>query len=219
MTTNHYWLERWVNDEIAFHQEEVNAHLMHYWQTLAIDADCGVFVPLCGKSGDMIWLRERGHSVSGVELSPVAVQAFFDEREIVPQQTNTDRFVQLDAEGVRIYCGDFFDLNKSDLANTCAVFDRAALIALPPAVRQRYVQHMLDVLPSGTKILLVTIDYPQDEMAGPPFAVSVDEVESLYQSAADIHLLSQQDILAEHTRFRERGISQLQEFVFLCTVR
>lgn len=216
---HHYWLDRWINGEIAFHQDEINPYLIRYWQTASLDPTSAVFVPLCGKSRDMAWLQAQGHSVLGVELSSVAIQAFFRENGETPQQINTDRFIEYRNNNTSILCGDFFDINKVALANIRAVFDRAALIALPTTVRQHYVQHLLAIVPSGTKILLVTIDYPQDEMTGPPFAVSPEEVKHLYQSQAGINLLSQQDILAEHARFRERGISQLQEYVFLCTVR
>ncbi len=217
--THDYWLERWVREETGFHQDEINPYLRQYWPTLQLLPNSEVFVPLCGKSHDMRWLREQGHTVLGVELSPIAVQSFFEENNETPQQITDKKFTRYQANDIGILLGDFFDLSQDDLVQTSAVFDRASIVALPPETRQRYVRHLVNILPPATRILLITFDYPQAEMTGPPFAVSPDEVESLYQSAADIKRLSQQDILAEHTRFRERGISQLQEYVYLCTVR
>lgn len=210
-----YWQERWKREETGFHQNEVNPYLRQYWQALHLDPGSEVFVPLCGKSRDMSWLSERGYAVLGVETSAIAVQAFFKENGYIPNQTSNENFDRYDASGIRILCGDFFDLGKHDLAKTSAVYDRAALIALPPEMRQRYADHLLSILPPAAQILLITLDYPQLEMAGPPFAVSAKEVETLYHEQFTIQLLSQLDVLAQEPRFQERGLSRLQENVFL----
>lgn len=210
-----YWLERWKREETGFHQNEVNPYLRQYWQALHLATGSEIFVPLCGKSHDMLWLSEQGYAVLGVETSAVAVRAFFEENGYIPNQTNSENFDRYDASGVRILCGDFFDLSKHDLAKTSAVYDRASLIALPPEMRGRYADHLLSILPPAAQILLITLDYPQQEMAGPPFAVSANEVEALYHERFTIRLLSQLDVLAQEPRFQERGLSQLQESVFL----
>lgn len=216
-----YWLERWRQEEIGFHQGEINLHLRQYWPELqVVSGKSGkqVFVPLCGKSRDMIWLREQNLSVLGVELSPLAVEAFFKENGYSPRHTVGEKFDQWDADGIRILCGDFFDLKKNDLAEMGAVYDRASLVALPPETRRAYADHLLRILPpAAIPILLVTFDYPQSEMSGPPFAVSTAEVEGLYKKRADIRLLTKLDVLAENPRFQQRGISRLQESIFLLT--
>ena len=122
-------------------------------------------------------------------------------------------------DGVRILCGDFFDLGKADLAKVSAVYDRASLVALPPDMRERYARHLVDILPPATKILLVTFDYPQAEMQGPPFAVSVSDVEALYAKYAAISLLAQKDTLPENPRFVQRGVTRMEESIFLLTLR
>lgn len=122
-------------------------------------------------------------------------------------------------DGIKILCGNFFDLGKNELANVNAVYDRAALVALPPEIRKRYVRHLLNYLPPATKILLINFDYPQSEMPGPPFAVSPDEVEALFHEYAEIKLLDKLDVLAQNQRFQERGLSRLQESIFLLTLR
>ena len=212
-----YWLERWEREEIGFHRNEINPYLRQYWQELHPAPGNEVFVPLCGKSRDMLWLREQGHAVLGVEWSALAVQAFFEENGHTPHHITSGKFDRYEVHGIRILCGDFFDLGKDDLANVSAVYDRASLVALPPEMRERYVHHLLGILPSAMQILLITFDYPQPEMPGPPFAVSVGEVEALYREHAGIRLLAQQDVLAQNPRFQERGLSRLQENIFLLT--
>jgi thiopurine S-methyltransferase len=213
-----FWLERWHRGEIGFHQDEINPYLIEYWKQLNLASNSAVFVPLCGKSRDMLWLREQGYPVLGVELSAIAVQAFFKESGYEPQHARTGKFDRCEANGIRILCGDFLDLRKDDLANVGAVYDRASLIALPPDMREKYARHLKDILPPGTQILLVTVDYPQAEMQGPPFSVSSSEVELLYKKYAEVRLVAQLDVLAKNPRFRERGLSRLIENIFLLTL-
>ena len=210
-----YWLERWKQGDIGFHQSTVNPYLREYWQKLHLAPGSKVFMPLCGKSRDMLWLREQGYGVLGVEFSGLAAEEFFIESGYTPQRTASDKFIHLEANGMRILCGDFFDLCKNDLAKISAVYDRAALIALPPEMRKRYVHHLLNILPPNAQILLITLEYPDAEMSGPPFSVSIDEIVALYQLHADIRLLTQQDVLAQNPRFQERGLSRLQQNIFL----
>lgn len=214
-----FWLERWKQNVIGFHQNEINPDLRQHWQDLQLADGTEVFVPLCGKSHDLLWLREQGHTVLGVELSVVAVQAFFKENNYVPHHITGKKFESYEAEGIRILCGDFFDLDKIDLASTGAVYDRASLVALLPEMRGRYARHLTSILPPATQILLITFDYPQAQMAGPPFAVCTDEVESLYREHAVIRLLAQRDVLTQYPHFQERGLSRLQENTFLLTLK
>lgn len=210
-----YWLDRWKRDDIGFHQNIINPYLREHWQRLHLAQNSEVFVPLCGKSRDMLWLHEQGHKVLGVELSHLAAQAFFLENGHTPQCTINKKFIHLKANNMHILCGDFFDLNNNNLTKISAVYDRAAFIALPPEMRKHYVHHLLHILPPEVQILLITLDYPDSEMSGPPFSVSVNEVIALYQLHAEIRLLTQQDVLAQHPRFLERGLSRLRENVFL----
>lgn len=214
-----FWLERWERAEIGFHQSETNPYLLRYWHELQARPGSEVFVPLCGKSLDMLWLRRQGHPVLGVELSPIAVRDFFVENGMTPTHVAGAPFDRCEAEGIRILCGDFFELTRADMAQVGAVYDRASLVALPPEMRARYARHLADILPAGTRILLVTFDYPQQEMQGPPFAVSPQEVKALYSSYAEIRLLAQEDVLEQNPRFKARGITRMQENVFLLTIK
>ncbi len=213
-----YWLNRWKKGEIGFHQNEINPYLRQYWQELHLSHGSEVLVPLCGKSHDMLWLQEKKYSVLGIELSSTAVQAFFKENGYSAHHVARGKFDHFEASGISILCGNFFNLNKDDLINVRAVYDRASLIALPSEIRKRYVRHLLHILPPAARILLITLDYPQSEMMGPPFAVSPSEVEALYQKHAEIRLLTQIDVLAQNPHFQERGLSRLQESVFLLTL-
>ncbi len=214
-----FWLERWERAEIGFHQDEVNPYLLQYWPELQAAPGGEVFVPLCGKSLDMLWLRQQGHAVLGVELSPIAVRDFFVENGLALTHASAGQFDRCEAEGIRILCGDFFELTREHLAQVCAVYDRASLVALPPEMRARYARHLAELLPSGTPVLLVTFDYPQDEMNGPPFAVSVDEVQALYGAYAEVRLLAQVDILEREPRFKARGVTRMQENIFVLTMK
>lgn len=215
---NDFWLERWERDEIGFHQGELNPYLRQYWQELYLAPESEVFVPLCGKSRDMLWLHQQGHHVLGVELSPVAVQAFFLENGYSPQHAFSGKFESSETDKIRILCGDFFDLSKDDLAHVSAVYDRASLIALPPEMRNSYIRHLTNILPQATKILLITVDYPQTEMTGPPFAVPAEEVEALFRNYAQVVLFKQMDVIAQNPRFKERGLNRLQENIFILTL-
>lgn len=214
-----FWLERWDRQEIGFHQQEFNPYLQQFWHELRLTPGSGVFVPLCGKSRDMLWLRDHGHKVLGIELSALAVGTFFTENGIAPVRHQAGKFAVSEAAGIRILCGDFFDLATEDLKNIKAVYDRASLIALPPDMREQYASHLFKILPTGTQILLITLEYPTGEMSGPPFSVSVDDVKKLYSPHARVRLLDRVDALAENPKFIERGLSGLHENIFLITVQ
>lgn len=217
--TKEYWLDRWKRCEIGFHQDQFNPYLMEYWSRLQIPDNSSVFVPLCGKSRDMIWLQNRGHSVLGVEFSRLAVAAFFQENSVTPSQQTSQRFEHYASGGIEILLGDFFDLHKTHLENVRAVYDRASLVALPPDTRKRYAVHMMHILPPATPILLVGFDYPQSEMQGPPYAVSMEEIDILYRDRAEINLIGQINVLEENPRFKQLGLSRLQENIVLLTTR
>jgi len=217
--THEYWLNRWERNEIGFHQEDFNPYLLEYWPLLEIPDNGTVFLPLCGKSRDMIWLNNRGHSVLGVELSKLAIAAFFQENKAIPVRQTEQNFARYAAGRITILQGDFFNLNKKHLEKISAVYDRASLVALPPDTRKRYVQHMMHILPPATQLLLVSFDYPQTEMQGPPYAVSVEEISILYQHHAEINLLRQVDVLHENSRFQQLGLSRLEENIVLLTTK
>ena len=209
-----FWHQRWQQELIGFHQSETNHYLKKHIASLGIKPGDTVFVPLCGKSLDMWWLRDQGYRVLGVELSPIACEAFFAEAGRQPRQLVIGAFTSWKAVDVEILCGDFFRRTDDMLIDVRAVFDRAALIALPTEMRKAYVDHLAELLSPGVSGLLITMEYPQSEMQGPPFAVAQNEVESLFANRFQIELLEDVDVLAKSPRFRDRGLSAMREKVY-----
>ncbi len=210
-----FWQQRWDRQEIGFHQEEVNPWLMKYFSALGLAGGDSIFVPLCGKSLDMLWLRDQGLSVTGVELSGLAIEQLFNEHAMKARCQKRDSFTLWETHDLQVLQGNFFDLRKKMLEGTKAVYDRASLIALPPDMRKAYRDHMLKILPGNARILLITLEYNQSEMDGPPFSVSEREVASLYEQHYDIKELGSEDVLAVQPVFRERGLSRLEQKAWL----
>ncbi len=214
-----FWLERWRKNEIGFHQEEINLHLQSFWPLLGVAHRAAVFVPLCGKSRDMLWLRSLGHPVVGVEISEIAVRDFFAENGLEAEVASGERFDRWRADGLTLLRGDFFELEPADLAACRGVYDRASLVALPPDMRARYARKLARLLPGSVPMLLVTLEYPQDEMSGPPFSVREAEVERLFGTGHVVEAVYAQDLLAENPRYRERGLNRMEERVYRLTGR
>jgi thiopurine S-methyltransferase len=208
-----FWQARWTRSEIGFHLPEVNPYLQQFWPALALPAGTRVLVPLCGKSLDLAWLAGQGYQVTGVELAQRAVEDFFIEHGLEPEVSEVGAFRLYRAGAVEIYCGDFFALT-APLAGCTALYDRAALIALPAEMRGRYVAHLTHILPSGCQGLLVTLDYDQAQMEGPPFAVAHEEVQRLYTPAWQLQNLGCADVLGENWKFLQRGLEHLDERVY-----
>jgi thiopurine S-methyltransferase len=214
-----FWHERWQQNQIGFHNKAVNSHLQSFWPILQTAQNRKVFVPLSGKTKDILWLLELGCDVVAVELSPLAVQALFAENNLQPEVFQTECFTVNQIDGLRVYCGDFFQLTINELDVCTVVWDRASLVALPVNMREAYADHMQHLLNPGSQILLVAFNYHQTEMQGPPFSVNQQEVQVLYGSWCDVQLLCTEDILDREPHFRDRGLTSMQEQVYLLTVR
>ena len=174
------WLKFWENNETNWHGDNVTQELIEYFELFELEPRDKVFVPLCGKSLDMLYIMNQGFSVIGVEISEIGVRQFFNENNLTYKITKVDDFDLYSTENLEIYCGDFFALTSKHLNMVKSVFDRKSLIALEPEVRQKYVKHLNDIISLGARILLVTLQYPQHQMSGPPFSVDKSEVESLF---------------------------------------
>ncbi|WP_426217602.1 thiopurine S-methyltransferase [Pseudomonas sp. DWRC2-2] len=212
-----FWQERWARNQIGFHLPEVNPYLQRHWPQLALAEGSKVLVPLCGKSLDLMWLASHGLRVMGVELSEQAVEAFFSEQNLVPRITRRNAFTVYQADLIEVWCGDFFALDAEALIGCAALYDRAALIALPPLMRVQYAEQLSRLLPSGCQGLLITLDYDQTQKAGPPFAVSDEEVKVLFGSDWTLKALQEQDVLQESWKFVQEGVTQLDERVYRLT--
>lgn len=210
-----FWHERWERGEIGFHQHDFNRHMRAFIGRLQIAAGSNVLVPLCGKSLDMLWLAREGFRVTGIEISERAVTGFFSENNLDFKRSAQHGSVVYRAGRICIHHGDFFEVRTSEFPAVDAVYDRASLVALPQHMRKAYVQQMNSLVPARGRCLLVTLDYPQREMAGPPFSVPGSEVKRLFGPEYHIERIHSEDCLALEPRFREKGLSRLAERVYL----
>lgn len=175
---SHFWHTRWSEGRIGFHEGKPNAHLVKHLGVLT--GAKRVLVPLCGKAEDLAFLASQGHEVVGVELVASAVKAFFDERGVKPEVAQHGPYTRYVAANITVLAGDFFASTRELLGAIDAVYDRAAVIALPVAMRGDYVKHLRTLLPAGAPGLVVTVEYPQEKMEGPPFCVPESELRAHY---------------------------------------
>jgi thiopurine S-methyltransferase len=214
-----YWQRRWERGQIGWHQDSINRHLTEHWPQLRLETGATIFVPLCGKALDLLWLAAQGHRVLGVEISALAVNAFLDENRLHAERAQDGLFQRVVAGEIELLIGDFFTLEQRHLEDVVAVYDRASLIALPPAQRPRYAAKLASLLTAGTQSLLITLDYDQWQMNGPPFSVGDAEVHDLFEPSFSLEHLANHDVLAEEPRWRQRGLDALTERVYLLTRR
>ena len=212
-----FWKERWNNGQIGFHQSDINPFLQTHYEQLQLAKDDTIFVPLCGKSLDMLWLAQKGLNVNGIEFSDVAVNDFYTENNINFVADDTDNFKHYKSDDVSLLCGDFFAMEQDHFTNVNAVFDRAALIALPPEMRARYVVHLAKHLTVGVRVLLITMEYPDGMISGPPFSVPEDEVKRLYCDNFGVELLESARNKAMGKKLKEGGDGFVTERVWLMT--
>ncbi|HRN61882.1 MAG TPA: thiopurine S-methyltransferase [Luteimonas sp.] len=209
-----FWHERWQDNRIGFHRDAPLPLLTRHWASLQLPAGSCVFVPLCGKSLDMVWLAEQGHRVLGVELSAMAIAQFFADRGLTPETHDSAAGRHHVAGPWELIEGDAFALPASLLADCAGVYDRAALVALPPEMRATYAATSFRRLPAGCRGLLVTLEYPQAEKAGPPFSVDEAEVRERLERDWSIDLLQRRDILAGEPGFQAEGVTALHTAVY-----
>lgn len=216
-----FWLERWEDGRTAFHQTRVNKRLETFWPALGIDEDAPVFVPLCGKSLDMVWLHERGHPVFGVELSERAVRGFFSEHAYPHERRETRLGVEYlggaEASGIHLVAGDFFALEPRDCEHVQGFYDRASLIAMNGDLRADYARRLIELIPLGCSGLLISIDYDESKMKGPPFAVSDALVKELLGPGFEIEVLEHGSGPERLGDLAGRGLDTLDEYIYRLT--
>lgn len=212
-----FWQQRWLDNQTGFHLDQINPYLKEYWSVLNLHKGTEVLVPMCGKSLDMTWLSHQGHNILGVECSEKAVKEFFNEQNLQHNIDSSEGFESFRNNNYRLLLGDFFKLDKSMLADVSAVYDRASLVALPEEMRRNYVHLLSQELPQTVSILLVTLEYDQEKMSGPPFSVSNAEVQSLYSNNFNIEILNEVDVITEQPRFKDRGLDYMIERVYKIT--
>jgi len=219
-----FWHQLWQEQRIGFHLDKIKPFLSKYWHRLEISEPGRVFVPLCGKSHDLLFFHQQGHKVLGNELSSLAVQDFYTEQQLnaskiiissKKKSSGEPGLIHWNSPEIDILCGDFFALKKDYLSDISVVYDRGALVALPSEMREKYVKKMLEILPEKVKILLLTLDYDENEKQGPPFSVTEEEVYRLYSENFMIELLEVASISEEQRSPRSQNMSYFNEWVFL----
>ena len=193
------WHQRWSENRIGFHRAIANPALTEHWSKLQLDSSSNVLVPLCGKSLDMHWLAQQGHFVNGIEYVEKAVNEFFEDWSKEPLKTSRDVGEKFSAENINLYLADFFKV-EPDEAPFSAWYDLAALVALPPSLRTQYVEQLRKLTTADAKGLMVTFDYPKEEMQGPPFALSDEDVEHYFGPFFEIERLQFTDLTEEEDR-------------------
>ncbi len=211
-----FWHQRWQSERIGFHREQVNAQLAQIWPTLRLAKQSQVLVPLCGKSKDMLWLTEQGHSVTGFELSPLAVADFFAEAHLTPRRQTVDPYQVWQTERLRIYQGDFFQAEQIQ-KHYDAAYDRAALIALPPAMRAQYVAQLARLLKPNATLLLVTVHYAPEQQQAPRFSVDEAQVQALFSPYFSIEKRGQVSEGKDNPRVASGELSFFDEQCFELT--
>jgi thiopurine S-methyltransferase len=188
-----FWHKRWTDNAIGFHLNEVNPLLVANMNALSLKAGSRIFIPLCGKTLDIAWLLSNGYRVAGVELSDLAVNQLFEQLDITPSKTDLGDLTRYSADSIDIFVGDIFHLSRKALGDVDAIYDRAAFVALPKEMRDRYAEHLIN-LTNGAQQLLITFEYDQSLQAGPPFAISNQELSLQYSDAYEVTLLVSQTL-------------------------
>jgi thiopurine S-methyltransferase len=188
-----FWLKKWENNEIAFHESETNPLLVNHFKKLSLEKGRRVFVPLCGKTLDIAWLLAHGYRVAGAELSKLAVEQLFMQLGVEPGISAVGKLMHYGAQDIDIFVGDIFEVTAEMLGAVDAIYDRAALVALPETMRHRFVAHLMKIT-NGAPQLLISYVYDQSLMAGPPFSVSNEEVNHHYGDNYKLTLISSKDL-------------------------
>ena len=211
-----FWHNCWERNTLGFHQQQSHPFLSQYLEQRLLDTDKHVFVPLCGKSLDMVWLAER-LQVSGAELSEIACEDFFKENKIPCQRSEQDDFQHFSFDNLTLWQGDFFKLNTDMLAAVDWIYDRAALVALPVKMQQAYVDKLLTFIKPDTRLMLVSVEFPPEEMPGPPFPVFESDIERLFSADKNLKIEKLASVPLKDKRFAQRTftVSSLVESLYL----
>ena len=189
-----FWHQKWQKNEIGFHLPEANPLLVKYFSKLQLKPNARIFLPLCGKTLDIAWLLAQGYRVAGVELSAIAIEDLFKNLNLTPNIQTLGEISHYSAANIDMFVGDIFKVSPANIGVVDAIYDRAALVALPIEMRQSYTAH-LQTLTSLAPQLLICFEYDQTLHAGPPFSISANEVKQHYQTSYDVTLIGGEPLI------------------------
>ncbi len=188
-----FWHQKWERGDIAFHESEANLFLVEHFEKLNPAKGSRVFLPLCGKTRDIAWLLAHDYRVVGAELSELAVNELFKELGLEPEISKVEKLVRYSAKDIDLLVGDIFDVSAEFLGPVNAIYDRAALVALPAGVREQYTSQLMNITDTAPQ-LLITYEYDQRLIAGPPFSVNADEVKRHYGAAYQLNSVESKNV-------------------------
>ena len=188
-----FWHQRWGKNEIGWHETKVNPLLVQHFNELGLEKGSRIFIPLCGRTLDISWLHAQGYQIAGAELSKVAIEQLFAELGVQPNVSARGEGEQWSANHIDIFVGDIFALSAETLGHVDGIYDRAALVAFPEDMRNRYVRHLIEITEKAPQ-LLICYEYDQRCMEGPPFSIPDQEVKRQYASAYQPKLLSSTEV-------------------------
>jgi thiopurine S-methyltransferase len=190
---HNFWLTKWQESDIGFHASQANPFLVKHFYTLGLPINSRVFLPLCGKTLDIRWLLSQGVSIAGAELSSIAIEQLFAELGLTPSIVTLEKLQHYSAPNIDIFVGDIFDVTQALLGKVDAIYDRAALVALPPQIREQYTQHLMNITQNAPQ-LLICFEYDQNQLPGPPFSIRHEEVYSHYNEHYSLTLLESAEV-------------------------
>ncbi len=188
-----FWHQKWESNQIGFHKTEANPMLVRHLQRLPLEKHTRLFLPLCGKTLDIAWLLSKGYKVAGAELSELAIEQLFEQLGVTPTRSRQGKHIHYSHNDIDIFAGDLFDLTADMVGNIDAIYDRAALVALPEEMRFSYTPHLINLTNNATQ-LLISFEYDQSLVDGPPFSVSPTEVTHHYEQSYHIELIERVDV-------------------------
>ena len=204
-----FWHQKWNDNNIGFHEQKPNDFLTGNFGRLKLAHNTRIFLPLCGKTLDIAWILSKGYKIVGAELSPLAIEQLFETLKLTPKITDIGNLQLFSAPNIDIFVGDIFDVSSKMLGKIDAVYDRAALVALPQDMRSRYTQHLMKITNNAAQ-LLVCFEYDQSLTQGPPFSIDEAEIRKHYAPYYALNLVDSRDMGG-----MVRGISIGNENVWL----
>lgn len=211
------WLEKWKKKETKFDQMQVNPYLIKYEKIFESLEGKKIFIPLCGKSIDILWFLTHGAEVIGVEFSEVAIETFLSENNLIYKKVDKHPFIFYHADSLKFICGDLFQLEKNDVGEFDWIYDRASLIALDDMARVQYANKIFQLSSNQSKMFLITLSYGTTTLEPPPYSVTDEEVYSLFSKNFQIATLSKNENMDIMPHLIQAGFPNLNDRVYLLT--
>jgi thiopurine S-methyltransferase len=205
-----FWKTAWDEGRIGFHRGEFHPELLKYFPLLEIQGEQSILVPLCGKTLDITWLSHQNLYVTGVELCQKAVLEYFQDHSIENYEVQNNSYTH---QNITLEVGDFFHHQKE--GGYDYIYDRAAIVALPPQMRIEYAKKCLELLKPKGRSLLIAFEYDQTKVQGPPFSVEEAEIYQLFGNEAQIDLLDTQSSQPKNQKFVEAGLNKFTQKTYL----